>query len=187
MIRPMTSPAIRLLATALVLACGPAAGGAEDEGSATTEAASCEMYEPPAEIGPAVSISVRHEGTQPLFFDPDGCGGSMVFEIDRAGMPVPYLLDSECSPNTCDGFVAASDCSVGCNDCAPPNAGRIDPGGEGEGSWPGRRTIELDLVDACAPAADCPETCVRPEQAEPGTYDITFTAYRTCTGTCTCD
>ncbi len=111
----------------------------------------------------------------------------MVFEISSGGAPVPYLLDSECFPSTCDGFVAASDCAVSCNDCQSPNAGRIEPGGVGEGTWPGRRTTELDLVDACAPAADCPATCLRPDQAEPGTYEISFTAYRTCTGTCTCD
>jgi hypothetical protein len=183
----MTWTSIRLSIVATAIACGPATGGAEDEGSGTTDAPSCEMYQAPAEIGPAVSISVRHEGTQPLFFQPNGCVGSMVFEISRDGVSVPYLLDGECSPSTCDGFVGASDCSVGCNDCAPPNAGRIDPGGMGQSAWPGRRTTELELVDACAPAADCPATCLRPEQAEPGSYDITFTAYRTCTGTCTCD
>jgi hypothetical protein len=188
----MASVRLALSAVAVALACGPSGSagdedGSGDDGPTTTDAPSCEMYARAPDIGPAVAVSVRHQGTTPLFFQPRGCGGSMVFEITSGGTPVPYLLDGECSPNTCDGFVGASDCSVGCNDCAPPTAGRIEPGGVGQSAWPGRRTTELELVDACAPAADCPDTCLRPDQAEPGTYEITFTAYRTCTGTCECD
>jgi hypothetical protein len=201
----------------VILACGPSSPGGDDDGGPTsgdddddgatsaddddddddgdesgapssTGAASCEMYEPVADIGPAVDITVRHDGTTPVFFDPYGCGGSLTFTITAGGgEPVPYLLDSECTPNTCDGFVAASDCFVGCNDCGVPSAGRIDAGGMGDSLWPGRINTELELLAECVPEGDCPDTCQRPEQAPPGTYEIAFTAYRTCTGTCECD
>ena len=45
----------------------------------------------------------------------------------------------------------------------------------------------MDLVDACAPADDCPGTCLRPENAEPGTYHIQVPIFRTCTGACECE
>lgn len=183
-------------------ACGPGSSGDDGETSTgpdptlTTSAAStdetgapsCEQYEPPPVIGPAVTVTVLHQGTTPVFFDPHGCGGALTFSIaDAAGDPVPYLLDSECFPNTCDGFVGALDCSVGCNDCAPPNAGRIEAGAMGEGQWPGHRLETLAFIEACAPALDCPDTCVRPDQAPAGTYAIELTVWRTCTGTCECD
>jgi len=182
------------------IACGPGAG--DDDGgdtttgtdadtsasASTTGAPSCEMYEATPDIGPAIVVTIQHDGTTPVFFVPHGCGGALSLSITtQAGEPVPYLLDGECFPNTCDGFVGAFDCSVGCNDCAVPQAGRIDAGASGEATWPGRLLTQLDLLDTCAPAADCPATCVRPDQAPAGTYELTFTAYRTCTGTCECD
>lgn len=156
--------------------------------SDATGAAGCSEYASTPDIGPAVVVTVRHEGTTPVFFAPHGCGGAITFAItDAAGQSVPYLLSAECSPNTCDGFVGATDCSVGCNDCAPPSAGRIDAGAEGESQWPGHWLAELELLEACAPAVDCPATCVRPDQAPAGTYAIELTVFRTCTGTCECD
>lgn len=195
-----------LPALALVLvACGSKAGTDDGAGSETTAAASgdtappgtasdetgapsCSEYDSTPDIGPAVTITVRHEGTAPVFFAPHGCGGALTFAItDAAGLDVPYLLDDECFPNTCEGFVGAAECLVGCNDCAPPQAGRIDAGAVGEGLWPGRRLEALDLSPACATADDCPATCVRPDQAPPGTYAVALTVWRTCTGTCECD
>lgn len=192
---------ITTIALALALAaCGPGAGSDEGEtGSEGTSAASttsidetgapsCEQYQSPPVLGPAVAVTVLHQGTTPVFFDPHGCGGALTFAIaDAAGNPVPYLLDSECFPNTCEGFVGALDCSVGCNDCAPPSAGRIDAGAMGEGQWPGHRLETLELAEACVLASDCPDTCVRPDQAQAGTYAIELTVWRTCTGTCECD
>lgn len=189
-----------------LVACGSKAGTDEGSGTETTTSASeetaapgtassdetgapaCSEYASTPDIGPAVAITVRHEGTMPVFFEPHGCGGALTFSIfDAAGASVPYLLDAECFPNTCEGFVDASDCSVGCNDCAPPLAGRIDAGAMGEGQWPGQRLEELELSPACAPADGCPDTCVRPDQAPAGTYAIELTVWRTCTGTCECD
>lgn len=201
----MRIPMTVVLALALA-ACGSKVGtddgsGTETESSASegtaapgtassdeTGAPACSEYASAPEIGPAVAISVRHEGTTPVFFEPHGCGGALQFAIfDAAGDGVPYLLDDECFPNTCEGFVGASDCLVGCNDCAPPYAGRIDAGAVGEGQWPGRRLESLELSQACAPAAECAATCVRPDQAAAGTYAIELTVWRTCTGTCECD
>jgi hypothetical protein len=197
---------MRTLATLLLLvaACGSEPGtdtggdtqsvGSEGTSAASTTSAdatgvpSCDEYSSTPDIGPAVAITVRHEGTAPVFFAPNGCGGALSFAIsDAAGNSVPYLLAAECSPNTCEGFVSAPDCSVGCNDCAPPSAGRIEAGAVGEGEWPGRWLAQLELSAACAPADGCPTTCVRPDQAPAGTYTIELTVWRTCTGTCECD
>jgi hypothetical protein len=190
----------------LLAACGSKTGTDEGSGTETTTsatedtvtpstassdetgAAACSEYASTPDIGPAVAITVRHEGTTPVFFAPNGCGGALTFAIfDAAGDLVPYLLDAECFPNTCEGFVDAADCSVGCNDCAPPSAGRIDAGAEGAGQWPGRRLAPLELSEACAPADGCPATCVRPDQAPSGSYRVELTVWRTCTGTCECD
>lgn len=175
-------------------ACGPGVESTEtgNEGSGsgestTTGAPSCEMYDDAADIGPRVSVSVRHEGTTPVFFRPHGCGGAITIAIRENGADVPWLVDSECTPSTCQGFVEQGDCSVGCNDCAPPQAGRIDAGAMGDATWPGNITTELALDDACAAAADCPATCVRRDQAAAGMYEVALTVYRTCTGTCECD
>lgn len=195
-----------LVLVLVLVACGSKAGTDDGSGTEPTTSASegatasstaaldetgapaCSEYASTPDIGPAVAITVRHEGTAPVFFEPHGCGGALTFAIsDAAGTSVPYLLDAECSPNTCEGFVQASDCSVGCNDCAPPYAGRIDAGATGEGQWPGQRLEELELSPACAPASDCPATCVRPDRAPAGTYSIELTVWRTCTGTCECD
>ena len=199
----LASPVLIVLA-----ACGPktsaddgvdASGGATaDTGSTDTGATpttadeagvpSCDVYDPAPDIGPAVTVTVRHEGTSPVFFIPHGCGGAITLAITNGSEKgMPYLLDGECFPNTCDGFVGAADCSVGCNDCAPPTAGRIDPGALAETAWPGRVLAALQLDPQCAPAEGCPATCVRPDQAPPDTYELALTVFRTCTGTCECD
>jgi hypothetical protein len=176
-----------------VVACGPSpsdddGGGKEGSGDDdSTGAPSCEIYDPDPDIGPAVTVTVRHEGTSPIYVIPTGCIGGLAFEIvDAGGGAVPYLLD-ECEPRTCDGFVASTDCSVSCPNCGAPNAARIDPGATGESGWSGARLIEMELSSACAPASECPATCLRPEQAPPGTYEIRLVGYRTCTGPCECD
>jgi hypothetical protein len=183
----------------VLVACGSEPG--TDEGSATEAATSssttssdelgtptCDEYASDPDIGPAVAITVRHEGTTPVFFEPHGCGGALTFAISYAdGAPVPYLLDSECSPNTCEGFLNVPDCSVGCNDCAPPYAGRIDAGATGEGQWLGQWLATRELFPECTLADDCPPTCMRADQAPAGTYTIELTVWRTCTGTCECD
>lgn len=176
-----------------MVACGPGVEatetGAEGSGSGestTTGAPSCEMLDDTPDIGPRVSVSVRHDGTTPVFFRPHGCGGAITIAIRENGADVPWLIDGECTPNTCQGFVDQGDCSVGCNDCAPPQAGRIDAGAMGDATWPGSIATEL-AFDACAPAADCPATCLRRDQAAAGMYEVALTVYRTCTGTCECD
>jgi hypothetical protein len=196
-----------LAAIVMIVGCGPDAGGSSDSSSSasdggsseasssgttaadtSTGAPSCFQYDPAPNDNPTVAISVHHDGTTPVFFMPHGCAGVIVVDVRRDDASLPWLLDEECTPNTCDGFVAASDCSVGCNDCAAPNAGRIEAGVIGQSAWTGIVLTELPLDPACGPGApDCPATCNRPDPAEAGTYELALTVYRTCTGTCECD
>jgi hypothetical protein len=189
---------------------GPTTGGDDDDSStdpdtsasatdtsasaSSTSAAdstgepSCEVYRTQGEIAPAVTITVRNESSAPIYFMPHGCGGAFAFDITTSlNEPVPYLLDSECTPNTCAGFVDSSDCIRACNDCGVPSAGRVEPGGTGEATWPGHILTELELQGECVPADGCPATCVRPDQAPTDEYNVDFTVYRTCTGNCECD
>jgi hypothetical protein len=156
--------------------------------SSTTGVASCDEYASTPDIGPPVAVTVRHDGTAPVFFVPRGCGGALPLVVtDGAGEAIQHVLSEECSPNTCEDFLASGDCSVGCNDCAPPSAGRIEPAAMGSTAWPGRILTTLPLTADCAPAQTCPDTCVRPDQAPAGSYTLQLTVFRTCTGTCECE
>ncbi|MCX4243486.1 hypothetical protein [Paraliomyxa miuraensis] len=172
-----------MLLLLVLVACGTKTDA--DDGSSTD---ACEQYQPAPEIGPAVTISIRHDGTTPVFFSPHGCGGAITIDLtDATGANVPYRLDTECFPNTCDGFLEANDCSIGCNNCAPPSAGRIEAGAMTQTQWPGRVLTTLELTPACAPEGECPGSCVRPDQAPAGAYTVELTVWRTCTGTCECE
>jgi hypothetical protein len=171
---------------------GDATEGDTDDGDTdddTDGPTSCEAFQSTPDIGPAVTVTVRHEGTTPVFFSPHGCEGALTLSItDAAEQAVPYLLNSVCGPNTCEGFIDASDCSIVCSDCQTPLAGRIETGAVTDVTWPGRKLTQLDLVAECvSEAADGCTTCVRPDQAPAGTYTLTLTVWRTCTGTCECD
>ena len=52
--------------------------------------------------------------------------------------------------------------------------GRIEPGGETESGRGGVRIVDT-------------ATCQRHVAAEPGVYEVSITAYRTCSGMCECD
>jgi hypothetical protein len=198
-------PRSRLLLLTLLLACGPttnATEGATSEASdstasgpgpastttaPTTGAVSCDMYAAPGEIGPAVEITIKHEGTQPIFVEPGGCGGRPRVEIVDAGGATLRPVEGECSPIRCDDFLGASDCSLGCNDCAVPSLTRIEPGASVTLRWLGAHGVPTQLPLECAPGTDCQRECLQVTQAAPGAYDLRLAAFRTCTGGCTCD
>jgi len=180
---------MRLTAFSLLVlvACGPSSS--DDTASASsTGAPSCEMYQSDADIGPSVAVTIRHEGSAPVFLDTSGCGGAPIVRVTSQldGTVVPHLLDG-CTPNTCQGYVEAPDCSQACDNCGEPSGARLEPGIATDTAWPGRWLRELELGEACAPAADCPATCMRDEQAPPGTYEIAVTVHRECSGSCECD
>lgn len=192
----------RLAVLVVLTGCGPTSGSGDGGGDAggTTSAGGdtsagsgdgtgdvCMSYTPEAP-GPEVSLKLFHQGTTPVFFRPYGCSGAVTFEVsDSDDTPLPYLLAEGCTPNTCAGFVAAASCEVGCNDCAPPQVGRLEPGSVSPGTWPGYRLTDLPLSASCVPGTECPTTCVRPDPVASGTYSIALTVYRTCTGDCECD
>ncbi|MCA9649813.1 MAG: hypothetical protein KC501_07890 [Myxococcales bacterium] len=186
----------RSLVALLLVACGSRTSSGDDAVASGTMTASddgvrsCEDYDDTPEIGPAVTVTIRHEGTTPVFFAAHGCGGAVGTTVsDAGGATVPHLLDTECFPNTCAGLIDSLDCSIGCNDCAPPRAGRIGPGATTASSWSGRVLTSLSLLPECAPEGSCPSSCVRQDQAPAGSYTIGLQLWRSCTGTddCECD
>lgn len=190
---------VSLAVLAALAACSPTSkatgddtgseGGSSSQGEGTTgPGLACEDYRSAAEVGPAVSVTIRHEGTTPLYVVPVGCGGAIPIAITtRPGdQEVPYHL-GECSPVLCDDFLGATDCQQGCNDCVPPGAARIDPGATGEGSWSGAWLVPLEMSSTCAAGEDCATTCQRQDAAPPGRYQVGLTIYNTCIGGCECE
>lgn len=180
--------------------CGPASegegsGGTTSSGTSSASAASsesgalaCEDYVSADAVGPEVTVTVRHTGTTPVYFKPEGCGGTLTFEITALATDetVPYTL-GECTPVLCDDFLVLDDCSQGCSDCAPPESGRFEAGGMAEGEWSGAWLVPLTMTNACASGAGCASECQRRDAAPPGRYQIALTTYQLCAGSCECD
>jgi hypothetical protein len=177
-------------------ACGgsptPAAGSSETTAVADTTSdgstASCEGFQSASEIGPAVTVTVRHDGGQPVFFVPRTCAGVMGVEVMSLDQDVLVPnVRSDCTPELCDEFMTASDCFPGCPDCAPPGAARIEPGGTVTGEWSGTWLVPLEMNRDCVVHDSCEATCQRADQAPPGRYTVGLTIYRTCEGGCGCE
>lgn len=191
-----------LLLLTLLFACGPAKETTTDDttttsgpgasgttNSPTTGPVSCDMYKAPAddETGPSVEFTIKHQGTQPIFVNPSGCGGAPLVEILDASGTVLRSLAGECSPMRCDEFLGSDDCSLACNDCAVPSLTRIEPGASVKLGWQGVYGAPTVLPTECAPGADCQRECLLVTQAAPGAYSLQLQAFRTCTGECECD
>lgn len=177
-------------------ACSPGSGspsGSSDttaaiDSSTTAPGLACEEFRSTTEIGPAVSVTVRHEGAQPVYFLPQGCAAIMSFEVTSLDLDtdVPNAR-SDCLPELCDDFMVASDCFPGCPNCAPPGSGRIDPGATGTGEWSGTWLVPLEMNSDCVSHNSCVSTCQRADQAPAGRYTVGLTIFRTCDGGCECD
>lgn len=162
-------------------------GGTGTGESGDTGALACDEYEDATDIGPAITIEVAHSGTDPLWFHPLGCGGALPITIRPTDGEIFGWRVPECSPVFCSEFLGAQDCTLGCNDCASPTHGRIDPAATGETSWSGVMHTPLQMSVTCAAGTDCQRECLRRDQAPAGSYTLELTAYRTCTGSCPCD
>ena len=201
----MRRPAgVLLTLTYVVLAaCGPKSPAGEeqtspgdtdsgsdtDPGTDTTPDTEdpCAVFEPDQDIGPAVEISLHHQGNTPVYYNPVGCGGAIPIAImPEGGEPFGYR-PGECFPVFCEHFLGQEDCSGGCDDCEGPPAARMDPAGMGESSWTGVMHTPLEMTAACAPGSQCQTTCLRADQAPTGTYEFELTVYTTCEGMCECD
>jgi hypothetical protein len=168
---------------------GPSTGDAEGESDGHgTDGESCEVYADASDIGPAVEIVVRNESDRPIYWVPRDCGGGLGVDVTvEDGRSFPHQYAPGCHPTTCGSFLSVGECWVGCDPCVFPSYGVLEPNMSTQRTWIGNALTELDLTEACAPAEDCPETCMRREQAPAGTHTIAVTVYRTCTvGACTC-
>lgn len=185
------------LLIAFATACSPASsdttGGSETtvaaDSSTTAPGLACEEYRSTTEIGPAVSVTVRHDGGQPVFFMPQGCAAVMAFEVMSLDQDVLVPnVRSDCTPELCDDFMVASDdCFPGCPNCGTPGAGRIDPGATGSGEWSGTWLVPLEMNRECVSHNSCASTCQRADQAPAGPYTVGLTVYRMCEGGCECE
>jgi hypothetical protein len=175
---------------------GTAAAGTDtgDTGTSTatsagesTAGAICDQYQPDDDIGPPVTITVRHEGSAPVWVPAASCAGLVRLEILDENFQDMFSAGSNCSPTQCHEFLGSDDCTLGCDDCGVPAVVRIDPGATIAINWPGGFGAELEMTAACAPGIDCQRTCLRPTQAPAGNYGITLSGFRECTGPCECD
>jgi hypothetical protein len=206
--------ALKTLRTVIVVAvrapgCGPDKGGGSSgtggstgssasstggPGTSTTDATpttgvmSCDDYVvEPDEIGPAVAITLRNAGSEPVWLAAVGCAGLPQLAIADGQGEDHYWVGSDCSPTQCQDFLGLDDCSETCNNCGPASARRLDGGAAVEIVWPGSRVETALMTAACAPGANCQRECLIARRAEPGVYDIQVTAFRACTGECACD
>lgn len=196
MLRTMFGRRLAWVLGAATTACGadaPVGPGTSESGGPSDSSTSapglaCEDYRSATEIGPAVAVTVRHDGSQPAYFLPHGCAGVISFEVESLtdDVMVPNAR-GDCSPELCDDFMTATDCFPACPDCAPPGAGRIDPGATGSGTWTGEWLVPLEMNRDCVSDQSCEATCQRADQAPAGTYRIGLTVYRTCQGGCECE
>lgn len=200
-----------------VLACGPEAGSGDDgsesstassgddDGTTSSTATSsststtasddsgstggdvCAQFVSTPDIGPEVILRVRHDGEQPVWVRPIGCGGAAPFELlGLAGQPLRWRF-GECFPERCEEFLGATDCLLGCPDCAPPWIARLDPAAMADSTWSGVSMTPLQMTAECAPGNECQRECLREDQAPGGEYTLQLTVYRGCTGACECD
>lgn len=194
-------------------ACGPKAGSDDDGGSSSTSAGddttgaatsgsvstslsdtsgstgadACSEFVSTREIGPSLTLRVRNDGDAPVWVVPVGCGGAVPFEIlGLAGQTVRWHY-GECFPERCDDFFGATDCYLGCPDCAPPSVAQLGPAATAQSTWSGVSLTPLQMTPECAPGEECQRECLREDQAPSGEYTLQLTVYTACTGTCDCD
>jgi hypothetical protein len=188
-------PALRMRFAWVVvlLACGERAVPGDDESgtsvdatsTTTGDAPSCEELLSDPDIGPSVDVIVRSESGATIWLDSQGCFFSPVLELASGGQSVPFYADD--SIPGCDQYVESLVCDAGGNDCGEAFAGRMEPGSETESGWNGARIVDTVVDPACSPMPECPAMCQRRAAAETGVYEVSITAYRTCSGTCECD
>lgn len=166
---------------------GGTGGTGGGTGGGTSVPGSCDDYLSDGDIGPEVTITVRHDGSTPVYFNPVGCGGAFPIAIKpEGGEPFGYRL-GECFPVICETFFDLPDCQQGRNDCEGPPGGRIDPAASRDSLWSGVMLTELQMTAECAPGDMCQSRCLREDQAPAGTYELELTVYTTCTGPCDCE
>lgn len=155
--------------------------------STTDEPVSCDMFLSD-ELGPAVTITLVHDGSAPVWVPSLGCGGSMprlkILDTDLVDFFAPGF---NCFPIFCDEFMQLDSCELSCDDCSGPSNVRIDPGAKFVIFWPGGRAEELEMTAECAAGRDCQRACVRAQQAHRGAYEFVLPAFRACTGACECE
>jgi hypothetical protein len=134
-----------------------------------------------------VEITLFNPGTDPLWLVTTGCGGLPVLEILDASQQDHFYGGSECSPTFCHEFMGAGECQVGCNNCAPPSARVLLPGGRVTINWPGSRVETKTLTAECAPGMNCQEECLVGHAAAPGSFSVQVAGFTTCSGACACD
>ncbi|MBL8948694.1 MAG: hypothetical protein JNK45_36315 [Myxococcales bacterium] len=180
-------PRTWLLAT-LLFGCGPTRESTSDATSSSTTATgpSCESYLDVLETGPSVAITVRNLSSAAVFLPAtSGCFFTPAFTVATADGEA--VVQPEDPSRLCASIIANADCDPYGADCGMASAGRLEPGAQDEGSWSGAQAVAIELVSACAPEPSCPASCLQLGPVAAGSYDVRVTAYRQCTGACTCD
>lgn len=173
-------------AMALVTACGPGKGSGETATeTATTGPQTCDAFLSDAEIGPEVEITLVNDGSAPVWLATIGCGETPVFQLVDSER-VDHAKFHSCETRAC-GLLVEGHCEDTCNNCAPPRALRVDPGGSFTTKWRGIFREEMTMSAECAADEACQGECIADRQAAPGAYEVRVEAFAACTGDCVCD
>ncbi len=152
----------------------------------TTGALACEDFESSADFGPSLQLTVQHMGEGPVWIGAFGCGGLPLLNLVDEVEGTLVENNGECFPTLCDEFLGQPDCQLGCNDCAPPNLLRLDPGASITINRPAIHFTPLQMTAECAPGEQCQRECLRADPLAAATYDVQVTAFRACVGDCEC-
>jgi hypothetical protein len=163
-------------------------GNSSDSGPSDTDEPDpvCEQYQS-SEVGPSVTLTIRNESSQPVFFRPDQRELSILSTADDTEIT---WMPAHCT-SPCEELLVAEQCyPEDCPDGGIPAEGvRLEVDGALEYVWRGAALETLQASHACAPGIDCQHSCYRREQAPAGGYVLATKLYRSCVGDelCECD
>lgn len=125
------------------------------------------------DIGPAVEVTLRNDGTARLFLNlQEMCTSVLPIALRDAG-DVAVKINKDACENSCDEVLAGGcGCPAG---CALGQVVQLEPGGTFVTTWTGRVWNEHTLPAEC-PMDGCAPQCFAAAQAAAGTYTVSARA-----------
>jgi hypothetical protein len=156
-------------ATATTATTATSTTGTSGTTAATTGGPSCEGFDDDLDLGPQVTVTVRNEGTEPLYLRTYSCSNSVLEVLDPGGEPVEWRIDPWLPP--CSDILEDESCSPPGSSCIWAVL-QMDPGGQVEETFAGFALEYARLPDGCAlnNGEFCGPGCVIRREPEPGEW-----------------